>query len=345
MKKVTLLIAIMLISVSAFAVDFSASTYMTGDLWGTNGLKLANTSQTDADLLQVSISDELWGSSFRLNTLAADNSPVLARKIAIWVKPLPILKLTVGKIGSGLYTEQLNWWQVPDAGAAVGFDGDSATSGYGMTAEITADSLWILAGISPGIGNNLMAANLAVGADTDFGVAAKYTIAGFGSVGASFHYKGATGTVIEPINFRVGMDINAVAGLYAFVQAICRMDAGTSLDGIAFDDYIAYTAGDFYIKANIPFILRLAAGSNSYLTYDVKTGYTVMPNFTPFFRIQQQDAASYIDFTNVVFNPTINFGADYSIGKVSFVTSVQINVPAAGGTLTWAIPFEMRASW
>ena len=345
-KSALVALIILLVSFTAFAVDFSASTYITGSLWGTNGLSIDNTNQKDSDLLTITVSDEMWGSSFRLYTSLADDSVVNARKIAIWVKPLPSLKLTVGSITSGLYTEQLDWWQVPNAAAfgSASYEGDTATSGSGAIVELTpVDGLWILAGISPGIGNTLMANNagtLEAGANTDFGVAAKYSISGFGSVGGAYHFKGAG----EDMNFRVGLDINAVSGLYAFLQAICRMDdaAAPALDGVTIDEYIAYTAGDLSIKATAPVTIRLTdAADATYMTYDLKIGYTVMENVTPYVRVEDSSAVS---FNNFQFTPTIQVGADYSLGKVTFMTAVQIDVPATGD-ITWSIPFKMRASW
>ena len=91
-KSALVALVIMLTAFSAFAVDFSASTNLSADLWGTNGFALGNPGQQNPDLLTVDMNDEVWGSHFRLYTNAASGSPVFARKIAIWVKPVPGLK-------------------------------------------------------------------------------------------------------------------------------------------------------------------------------------------------------------------------------------------------------------
>lgn len=365
MKKLALLIAVMLlVSAFTFAVDFSASTNLGGSLWGTDGFKLDNSNQKDADLLTVSVSDEVWGSDFRLWApilTGTDDGAVSLRNLAIWVKPVSMLKITVGSIGSGLYTEQLDWWQVPNGAMStgMGWDGDSATSGKGVNFELTPISdLWILAGISPGIDTPFMAKdvddNLVVGPDTNFGLAAKYTITDFGSVGVSYRNNGGMtagdGTVTwDTQKIRVGFDVNAVSGLYAFLQGIIVVDQGDeSISGVVIDNYAAYTAGDFYVKGTFPVTIRLTgdAGDDNYMSYDVKTGYTVMENVTPYLRITQQNNAIILnDFT---FMPSIQLGADYSLGSVSFNTAVQINVPDPDDStaeLTWSIPFSMRASW
>jgi hypothetical protein len=365
MKKVALLIALMLlISAFTFAVDFSASTYLTGNLWGTDGFMLNDQAQKDADLLTVSVSDEVWGSNFRLwapLTGGADGGIVDLRKLNIWVKPIDMLKITVGAVDSGLYTEQLNWWQVPNGAmaTAMGWSSDTATGGNGgVNLELTPmDDLWILAGISPGIGNTFMAKdaddNLVVGNDTNFGLAAKYTIADFGSAGVAYRNNGGmtAGDTItwNEMNFRLGFDVSSVEGLYAFLQAIFTVDAGAeSICGVVIDEYVSYTAGDFNVKATFPVTVRVTGdtGDDSYMTYDVKAGYTVMENVTPFVRLEQQGAAILLD--DIKFMPTIQLGADYSLGSVNFMTALQINVPDPDVTdaeMTWAIPFEMRASW
>ncbi|MBN2737192.1 MAG: hypothetical protein JXR70_09445 [Spirochaetales bacterium] len=361
MKKVALLIALMLlVSAFTFAVDFSASTNLAGNLWGTDGFVLNSPGQKDADLLTVDVSDEVWGSHFRLCT---DNveGPVSLRKLNIWVKPIDMLKITVGSIGSGLYTEQLNWYQVSNGAIATAMDwsSDTATAGNGVNLELTPMSdLWILAGISPGLATNFMAKDvddkLVVGGDTNFGLAAKYTIADFGSVGVAYRNNGGTtaadGTVAwNEMNFRLGFDVTSVEGLYAFLQGIFTVDAGDeSISGIVIDEFVSYTAGDFNVKATFPVTIRVTgdAGDDNYMTYDVKAGYKVMENVTPFVRLEQQGAAILLN--DIKFMPSIKLGADYSIGSVNFMTALQINVPdsdVAGAEVTWSIPFEMRASW
>jgi len=354
MKSAIVALAIMLVSVSAFAVDFSACTNMGGDLWGTDGFQLSNTDQKDGDLLTVDMKDEMWGSYFRLYTQAAGDSAVLARDISIWVKPLDMLKITVGKIGSGIYTEQLNWWHVPTAAATVGWSSDTATSGAGINLELTpADGFWILAGISPGY-NALMAldgANLVVGDNTNFGVAVKYSISGFGSIAAAYRNNGGTTTAgtttWNDMSFRIGADVNAVSGLYAFIDAICRIDAGaTSLSGVTIDNFVSFSAGAFNIKAELPITIRLVAGDVNYMTYDIKAGYKVMDNLTPFLRLTQDAAGIPLD--NISLFPTIQIGADYNIAAVGFMTAIKIALPdpaVAGAEATWSIPFTMRVSW
>jgi len=358
MKKVALLIALMLlISAFTFAVDFSASTVLAGSLWGTDGFVLNNQNQKDADLLTVSVSDEVWGSNFRLWAPLAggvDGGIVNLRKLNIWVQPIDMLKITVGSIDSGLFTEQLNWWQVPNgaAAASMGWSSDTATSGNGVNLELTPmDGLWVLAGISPGLATNFMVNTgtaLEVGGDTNFGLAAKYTLTDIGTIGVAYRNNGGTtaGSTItwNEMNFRLGMDVTAVEGLYAFLQGIFTIDGGAdSISGIVIDEFISYTAGDFNVKATFPVTIRLVAGDDNYFTYDVKAGYTVMENVTPFIRLEQQGAPILLN--DITFMPAVQLGADYSIGSVNFMTALQINVPAAGADVTWSIPFEMRASW
>jgi hypothetical protein len=400
--KAVLVTAMILLSFAAFAVDFSASTVLKGDIWGTDGFKLNNENQKDADLLTVTVSDELWGSTFRLwapllNNLTvstddisitdsngddvlvpgaeypvdgADGGIVDLRKLSIWVQPISMLKITVGAVTSGLYTEQLNWWQVPNGAinTDMGWSSDTATAGDGgVNLEFTPmNDLWILAGISPGIGNMFLkkdGGDLVIGENTNFGLAAKYTIADFGSVGVAYRNNGGRvykkKTTWNEMNGRVGFDVTAVPGLYAFLQGIFTVDAGAdSLSAVTIDNYVAYTAGDFSVKATLPVTIRVTGddGDYNYMSFDVKAGYTVMENVTPFLRLTQQESGALLltsdkdvdDKALMKIMPVIQVGADYSLGSVTFMTALQINTPDPSvddAEITWSVPFEMRASW
>lgn len=373
MKRVMFVaLALLMVGAAAFAVDFSASVDMKADLWGTNGFVMGNPGQSDADLLVFAVSTDVAGANAQIRTgNAKDDTTANVRNLAVWFKPVSQLKITVGNIGSGLYTEQLNWWHVPN-GQAAG-NGWASAAGVpdnkGLLVEVTpVDGLTIAAGIAPGFGNPLLidadaattGNQLAVGPNTKWGLLAKYNIKGFGSVGAAYRYNGATTTSTAGVftsdwqTVRIGVDVNAVPGLYAFVTGIVRFDANaSSVSSITVDNYAAYTAGAFTVKGEFPVTIRTTgvATDHSYLSYDVKASYKVLDNFSPFFRITQDGASGdasncNIEFGNIHFAPKVQLGADYSFGKASLNTAIRIDVPAAaGGTVTWSIPFECRVSW
>lgn len=346
MKRVMFVaLALLLVGAAAFAVDFSASVVMKGNLWGTNGFQLNNADEKDADLLVFSVSTDMAGANAQVYTKAADGTTAFTRNLAVWFKPVSQLKITLGNIGSDLYKEQLNWYKVPTG--VRGGAGWAAAAGVpdnkGLLVELTpAAGLTIAAGIAPGFDNPLMidadrttAGNqLAVGPNTKWGVLAKYNIAGFGSVGAAYRYNGALGTSTAGVfnsdwqTVRVGADITMIPGLYAFVTGIVRFDANaSSVSAIVIDNYAAYSVGAFTVKGEVPVTIRTTgvAGDNSYLSYDVKASYKILDNCSPYFRITQDGSStdasnSNIEFGNIHFDPKIRIGADYSFGKASLTT-------------------------
>lgn len=353
LKSALIIAATLLIGASAFAGDLSLSVILGGSLYGTDSFKLNNQNQKDADLMQASYSEDKAGASFRIYTAAKENDAVSFRSLNIWVKPVSMLKIGLGAVGSYLYTEQLNWWMVTAAesytnagnwnnrwASVAGVEGD------GLILDLTpAEGLYLSAGITPGYGNSLFDAD-AYGADTKYGFVAKYNIAGFGSAGASFRDCGLGGKKIV----KVGFDTNAVPGLYAFEQVVMNLDtdadgAISGLGGVAFDTYAAYSSGKFSVKATIPVIIRLTdvVGDSSYMTWDVKAAYSLDGGVSPFLRIKQNGDGCPLGttFDAFTFEPSILAGADYSIGKASIWTAFRYDLSGN----TWSLPFEIRVSW
>jgi hypothetical protein len=380
-KSALVALAIMLISVSAFAADVSASTVFEGNLWADQGgFFLNNQNQKDADLIQLSVSDAQFGASFRLwapLTGGTDGGIVNLRKVNMWVKPVSMLKISLGNVSAGLFTEQLNWWMVPCGESKAQFGGWSPrwSSGAafdvegGLSLELTpVDGFSLVAGIAPGYNNAFMAwdgTENDVGGHTAFGLVAKYAIKGIGTIGASYRYNGGTtdaANVVTPAwqNIRAGMDFTMVPGLYAFLQGVLMIDnfgtpAAAGLAGVTIDNYIAYSAGAFSIKAEFPYTLRLTGdvGDDSYMTFDLKASYKVGA-VSPYLRIRQngdKDGRGYLDFGTLaagtnLFAPAIDLGADYSIGKAGMWTAVRIVMaPTTTSDIRWSIPFNMRISW
>ncbi len=404
-KSAVVALAIMLISVSAFAADVSASVVMDGNLWGTDGLVIGNQNQKDADLIQISISDAQFGASFRLwapllnnitttttitgvdyaGTLSGtDGGIVQLRKANLWLKPIDMLKISIGNVSAGLFTEQLNWWMVPCAASVAQFAGWSPrwNSGAafdvegGLSFELTPiEGLFIAAGVAPGYGNSFMfdqdagaEVDLVVGANTAFGVVAKYKIGNIGTVGASYRYNGGAtagdDVTSEWQNIRVGMDLTMVPGLYAFLQGVFMLETDpesppdNTLTGVTIDNYVAYTAGAFSVKAEFPFTIRLLEAEtdiySGYMTFDVKAAYS-LGAVSPFVRIRQNGdkdrGTMMIFFADDVpgyqmFAPAIDLGADMTLGKAAIMVALRVRLaPDEDEDIDWSIPFNVRVSW
>jgi hypothetical protein len=361
LKSGIMALAISLISASAFAIDVGASVNMAGNLWGTQGFVINNQNQKDADLLRFFVNTDNAGAEFKLwSDLSGDSSTVHLRAASLWFKPISMVKVAVGNIGSYLYTEQISWWKVP-CGAALSdangwnhrWSSYAGVEGGGVNVEFTPiDGLFLAAGIAPGFGNTLLAydaadGSLAAGANTDYGFVAKYNISGIGSIGAGFRDEGDAAVKLV----RVGFDVNAVSGLYAFEDVIMNFDGDFAFQGMSFDTYAAYSVGAFSVKFHPTVTIRTTgvAGDDSWMTYDFKASYKVLDNVTPYLRISQDgdnSSAFGTSLTDFNFAPSIGLGAEYSVGKVSLDTAVRVILPAtAADDVTWAIPFTARLSF
>jgi hypothetical protein len=384
MKSALVALAMLLIATSAFAVDFSAAVYMEGSVWGTDGFRLADATQDDPDLIEFSVSTDVAGASGRLKTNTEDMNAVKVRYLRVWFKPVSALKVIIGKVDSGLYTEQLDWWRVPTAAIDVGKQSDAGAAGQGVSIELTpVEGVTIAAGIAPGVYNDTTkhswladcdpfttGVQLGLTPDSQWGVTAKFKLGTIGSAGLAYRFDGASTTSVdgaftcETQLIRAGMDFTMVPGLYAFVTGIANIDAG-ALRGVAIDNYVAYTAGALTVKAAFPVVIRLDADGvdnvadtadddSGYMSYDVKVSYKVLDNVSPYFRITAwegltADYARSIDFDDIKFAPSLQLGADYSFGKASLGTSLKVDIPANDTNedlpITWSIPFWCRVSF
>lgn len=383
MKKTLLFAATLLLIAAApmtFA-DISASVYMTGSLYGTNGFVLNNENQKDADLLLFSIAGDVSGAEFRLwSNLDADSSVVHLRHAKLWWKPISELKLSVGKISQTTYTEQLDWWKTP-TGASLSQASDwynrwsNASTGdsYGIQLDIDPmPGLSLTTGVYPGIGNAFGVLDEDADDDefydpnTAWGIHAKYNIDGFGSVLGAYRDDGFDDFKIG----RVGFDVNAVPNLYAFLSGIFYWDDhtirdttlateeektapdddGMMLRGLAIDNYIKYTMDKITLEARFPLTLRLTDidGDDSYLTWRVRAKYAMDP-WTPYLNLETLDWVPInLAEPGDTFAISIRPGVEWSIENIWGDLGVQIDVPAAvpeDQDIVWSIPFRMRVSW
>jgi hypothetical protein len=366
-KGLLILLALAMLGTFAFA-DMSASVYMTGSLYGTNGLVINNQDQKDADMLQFSISGETTGASFCLWTnLLGDASVVHMRKAVLWWKPISMLKLSVGNVGGYGYTEQLNWWKTPMGGSISQANGWELRYGNPSTGEaggiqIDLDpmaGLTLTAGLYPGFANPTLIDG-AMDANTKYGLQVKYAIPGFGSVLAAIRDNGLDAYKL----IRVGCDINAIPNLYAFVTAIMLMDDhtvaygaedadGMMLRGVSIDNYIKYSMDKITIQARFPVTLRLTGetGDDSYMLWRVKVSYALDGGVTPYLSAETVDyiPLNFNDVANT-FSVTIQPGVNVGVDKGSIDLSLKVDVypegtGPAGDDIVWSIPFEARISF
>ncbi len=177
MKKIITGIAAVAMAASLFAVDFSATVQVKGDIaYGQatensssfNLFGFENTKQKDADLLEVHFSGDRAGADFKFWASVAEPTDywnggsgnnhiavggqygdklniVTLRGLKVWFKPIDMMTVSAGNVGLYLYTERLNWWKVPMGGSVSQFQGWgrrwSSAAGLkeavGLTLEVT----------------------------------------------------------------------------------------------------------------------------------------------------------------------------------------------------------------
>ncbi len=371
LKAAAVATAMALVATAAFAADAKAKVTMEGSIFGTDGFHLDNKNQKDADMLEFSVSNERAGAAFKLwanlknadadnfvgdrqneddvSYLTGDDPVVRFRSAVLWFKPIDMVKISVGNVSGGLFTEQLNWWKVPTGADFNSFDrwasrwsSYATVEGPGVSFDLTpVEGLSVSLGYTPGFGTNDLADGYS--ANTKWGISAKYNIAGFGDVGASFRDEGEN----EAKLIKVGVQTSSlVPGLTAMLQFVGRMEYNNNINstatedaafnGFSIDNHFAYAVDKFSVKANFPVTIRISGieNDNSFMTYDVKFAYG-LGTISPYFRLTQEG----LNFGDVAFTPAIKLGAEWGYDGGSFDIGLQIDVPAEGADVTWSLPF------
>jgi len=393
LKAAAVATAMALVATAAFAADAKATVKMNMDVFGTNGFVIQNEDQKDSDMLQFSASNEKAGAEFKLWTdLAGDSSTVHMRSAKIWIKPLDMLQISFGNVGGYGYTEQINWWKVPVGSSIVQVNSwdarwasNSTGENGGVQFDLTpVDGLAVTLGAYPGFGNSFFytkddpataavdEAKYEYNGTTAYGAQVKYNIAGFGSALVAWKDNGA----LKAKFARVGFDVNAVPGLYAFVSANMRFERGNEaygwyheeyapgefkMRGITIDNYFKYSAGDFSVAARFPVTIRTGETfqydhdgndatakvdtvDDSYMTWCVKATYAVGA-VTPYLILEND--ANVLNFSKVAdtFMMIVQPGFTYNLDGCNLDLAAKITVPAKGGDVTWAIPLTANFSF
>ena len=267
MKKIITGIAAVAMAASLFAVDFSATVKVKGDIaYGdvkensssVNFLAFENTTQQDADLLEVHFSGDRAGADFKfwttlkgdslklgdasgnLNFTTGDTDPIIPvsmRAMKVWFKPIDQLNISLGHVGLYLYTERVNWWKVPMAGSVSQFSSWegrwSSAAGLkenvGLTVEVTPiDGLYIGAGVAPGVNAGTFQFESTKNGNTTtttdsylaWGAVAKYTFSDLGlSIGAAYRDDGKDNLKLLTVGADFGVD-----SFYGFLQGKLNFD-------------------------------------------------------------------------------------------------------------------------
>jgi len=349
---VLLLVAVMAVPV-LFAVDVKASVNTKVLVWESEGgFLVSNENQNDDDLLSFTLAGEKAGAYFRLHSASNSDAAVTMRKLELWLKPIDMLKIKIGNVGGGLFTETIDWWQT--ANGVGGWENDIvAAAEGGVSVDLTPiDALSITVSLAPGYNAGLWDSSDSENQDFNaanvkWGVVAKYAIDGVGTIGAGFKFNEAySGNNNEYRLVRAGFDFTAVEGLRAFIQGNIRFN-NAGLIGIAIDPFVDFTAGSLNIKASVPVTLYQDDPAKKVgLQYDVHVSYA-MDAVSPYFSIEQNDNMVFGGTTDAMFTPTINVGMTWGYDVGSFDLSFQLDLamPDEPTTkTTWSIPFKARVT-
>ena len=189
MKKIVMGIAAVACAASMFAVDFAATTWLTGNLFNYEGASfseygdqkitvkekgsvkgpsLNKQNQKDTDGLVFSVNGDKAGASVNFFYNSGEEAAVNARNVKIWFKPVDQLKVTIGQVGGNFYVDRLTYWKSvvgvnlfeKSNGAYAnwhsysGYSSRSAVDGWGVLAEFNPISaLTIHAGFTPAAGD------------------------------------------------------------------------------------------------------------------------------------------------------------------------------------------------
>ncbi len=326
MKRLFTSLALAALSVATVsALDVSARVYMSGSLadgyyvdngtekgnpW--NFITVNNQDQKDDDALQLSMSSEKAGASFRLwynYTNDGDSETLKARSTVLWFKPVDMVKISVGDVGQYLYTEQLDWWRDPLGGSyaeweswAKRYSNQTGLETRGIQLDLTPiEGLTVQLGAGANGSNTTFFSNSSDGKRKylKWGATAKYQISDSISAGVGYRDEGSddTGSTYSP-SFKLitaGVDFgNAwTKPYYAFIQPRFMLDYNTqsadawSLDGIMIDNYFKFNVSDFKIEGRLPFCFRLTGEDNdpNWFCYELKAKYLMNDTFEPYIKL------------------------------------------------------------
>lgn len=395
MKKIIGMVLASAMIASTFAIDFAARASVNGSIagstedkkqllqeWTQNDsayiLKLNDDNVQDDDLLQAKVAGDNFGASFRLYGKVSEGDLKL-RKLALWFSPIETLKVTLGNGGYGLYTEKIDYWKVPTAGAYTAYNtyqSNSILDGGIIGAEFTGiEGLWVAGGVGPGAGNPWdTVTGTAVDAATNtytetekrvqWGVGAKMTFEDQPyTVGFGYNDKGYGAKKL----ITVGADYTA-DNFYGFLQLKLNVNTrevtpgrvdpafestsapdaytGYALRGWTLDNYFSLNAGSIKAELTAPVTIRLSGYVNdpSYMTARVKV--TIPVDSFNFIVVAGSNGAWILsnDFYKM-FNCYAHPYASFNVGCCAIELGGEISFVQDGWdhvTVTWGIPFTTK---
>ena len=389
MKKIIAIVAMAACAAGiASAVEVKSKVYMAGNLAsgdkdGAKILTLNDTDQTDDGALVFEISGEKAGAKFAINynyngsndkgvvsvdkastvkdvdwegkdvyntSVSLKSNQIAAfNSVSLWLKPIDMLKISVGNVGIYGYTERIHWWKTPVAESYNNQDdqwyqwsNQTGIEDKGLVLELTP-----ISGLTIDAGVALNDDWLTIVKDGDttvapWGAQVKYQILDKVSALVSWRDHGATfpnegDAEQERKILTVGVDFgNWGTPYYGFVSPRFLFSRYTGhnawdgarygdlkLRGISIDNYVKYATGPLSIQGRFPVTIRLPDSDYkdedpSYLIWEIRADYS-MGAYTPYVAVSNDD-----DTTDGYY--PLTFGKDdLSAGK-NMVVGVKAGV-------------------
>ena len=354
MKKIVgILAGAALLATSVFAADVSAKVKVDGSLFNYNDgsvgmFSVTHKSENWNPDLSFAVSTDNAGASFKIysaDTATTEDTDATGWRIGntfqenayyyqVWVKPLDVLKLTLGQVGTNLNQETIDW-----SNTHTGID----SYGYGLGLT-PVDGLSLDFILAPGWSTKSNTDNYWFGKakDKDATVAETYIIgkyaADFGTIGA---YLDATNT-FKSLEFGAGYS-GAVSSVNFFAQAIGYVDttAKKPFTEAEVELFAKGSADAFswavFCRPTVNVALAGEDGVKADALVDVfataKISYA-LESVTPFLYVKCSDFVPATDAFSIEVKP----GVSGSVGVAYWEIDLDMNI---GKTFTLDVPVTM----
>lgn len=338
MKKIVTGIAAIAMAASMFAVDISSMMQVDGDLLSYDGTNVKAIMEKgwdpsgDSDYsLKFSASLDKAGAEFWSWSSLSGTSGVAYSQWSLWLKPVDMLKVTIGHVGgASIAKPNFGWWaQTMNAW------------GDGVAAELKPiDNLTFNLALIPGNGNYFIDAS-----QTGFDVLGNFWFdVTYGTDIGSFQFmasKGATvgahgysGWVTSPLAFGIAyanMPWQST-GYYADVAVSFKKDG----DNLVFQGVDSQIGGQFRADALFIQLTNLIQYRDAFkYGFELKTAYTV-DAFTPYIQIDGYD----------IMNSKLNvkLGVGTSVGACTIDAGINLPMDFNNFTFTFTVPVQFTVN-
>ncbi len=378
MKKIITAVAAMAMAASAFAVDFSAGTKISGEILRVDGKNTVkekdatgkevlvekptttslfsqkNDSHSYANPnMAFSVSGDKAGAAFKITSDGAD--AILLKDQSIWFKPFDMLKVTVGGYDVALNKETIDWTESFTGLGGSGFLAQLNVSGFGLDLGLNNgnDKVLTTKKVDGQAVTELKNVFAKASYSADFGTVGAFvnlnrTCASYEAKAGTHYNAKYTGSdkVVSGVEFGAGYK-GSFGPVTAFAQADAYMYDGKMKwirpEVFATGNVDAFSFGAF-VAPTIFVDKANADGTNSDAMMEVvaKVSYN-LGGITPYAYFKDVNVLAKDGFTS-----TTKVGITGSVGSMGYNLGCQIDTgvdAAKNGKVSFAVPFELTMSF